>query len=102
MKFILQLKIFVKIFNENNIKFKKFKEIDEDLCFKDEEQQIYFSSVKLKQKLNEEWKFWFYIKILNVLDKKIENSYSLFNEVFNKPNNQNNVILKKKLNKNKG
>jgi hypothetical protein len=83
-------------FNENNVRFKQFNEIDEDLCFK-ENKHIYFSSIKLNQKLNEEWKFWFFIKILTVLDKKIEKSYSLFNEVFKKSlnQNQNKVYFKK-------
>ena len=90
------IKKFDENFNENNVRFKQFNEIDEDLCFK-ENKHIYFSSIKLNQKLNEEWKFWFFIKILTVLDKKIEKSYSLFNEVFKKSlnQNQNKVYFKK-------
>ena len=40
-----------KDFNGNNIKFKKFDNIDNDLCFKDNE-FIYFSSNKLGENLN--------------------------------------------------
>ena len=40
-----------KDFNGNNIKIKKFDNIDNDLCFKDNE-FIYFSSNKLGENLN--------------------------------------------------
>ena len=79
----VKIKIIISDFNGNNIKFKKFKEIDNNLCIRYKE-NIYFSSFKLEEHLNEEWKFWVFIKILNVLDIKIENSYLLFNEVFKK------------------
>ena len=89
-----KIKIIIENFNGNNIKFKRFNEIDEDLCFKDDEKNIYFSSIKLKQKLNEEWKFWIFIKILNVLEVKIEKSYYLFNEVFKMQDNQKSITFK--------
>ena len=68
-------------FNENKVKFKKFTTIDKDFCFKNNE-LIFFSSMKLDEKLNEEWKFWIFIKILKISNVKIEDSYSLFNKVF--------------------
>jgi len=66
-------------FNEDKIKFKKFGKIDENLCFKHNE-IIYFSSCKLEEELNEEWKFWIFVKILNICEIKIEDSYSLFSK----------------------
>ena len=89
-----KIKMIDENFNGNNIKFKSFNEIDEDLCFIDEKQHIYFSSIKLKQKLNEEWKFWIFIKILNVLEVKIEKSYYLFNEVFKMQDNKKSITFK--------
>ena len=77
-----KIQLIVKDFNETKIKFKKFREVDDDLCFKNND-EIFFSSVKLEEKLNEEWKFWIFVKILNVIGKKIEDSYSLFNKVLN-------------------
>jgi len=47
----VQLKL--KKFSEDKIKFKKFEKIDVNLCFKHKE-IIYFSSIKLEEKLNEE------------------------------------------------
>ena len=79
-------------FNENQIKFKRFNNIDQDLCFQDK-QEIYFSSAKLKEKLNKEWKFWIFIKILTILNVSIEKSYPLFFELFKKPIIQNSNIL---------
>ena len=76
-----KIRIIVSDFNENRIKFKNFGKIDSDLCFKNKD-EIYFSSIKLEENLNEEWKFWLFVKILNIIGKKIENSYSLFNKVF--------------------
>jgi len=76
----IQLKI--KEFNEDKIKFKKFGKIDENLCFKHKE-IIYFSSTKLEEELNEEWKFWIFVKILNISDIKIEDSYNLFRKTIN-------------------
>ena len=79
-------------FSENHIKFKKFSKIDEDLCFKNEK-DIYFSSAKLKENINIEWKFWIFIKILTILNVKIEKSYSIFFEIFKKPIIQNSNTL---------
>ena len=76
----IQLKI--KEFKEDKIKFKKFGKIDENLCFKHKE-IIYFSSTKLEEELNEEWKFWIFVKILNINDIKIEDSYDLFTKAIN-------------------
>ena len=76
-----KIQIFDKDFNETKIKFKKFREIDVDLCFKNND-EIIFSSLKLEEKLNEEWKFWIFVKILNIIGKKIEDCYSLFKKVF--------------------
>ena len=73
----VQLKL--KEFSEDKIKFKKFEKIDVNLCFKHKE-IIYFSSIKLDEKLNEEWKFWIFVKILNICEIKIEDSYNLFNK----------------------
>ena len=78
-----KIKLINQDFNGDNIKFKKFDNIDNDLCFKNNE-FIYFSSNKLNENLNEQWKFWIFIKILNVLDIKIEDSFKLFNEIFKK------------------
>ena len=64
-----KIQIFDKDFNETKIKFKKFREIDVDLCFKNND-EIIFSSLKLEEKLNEEWKFWIFVKILNIIGKK--------------------------------
>ena len=72
-------------FSGNQVKFKKFTTIDKYFCFKNNE-QIYFSSLKLEEKLNEEWKFWIFIKILKISNIKIEDSYALFNQVFKKNN----------------
>ena len=72
-------------FSEDQVKFKKFQTIDKDFCFKNKE-QIYFSSMKLEEKPNEEWKFWIFIKILKISNIKIEDSYSLFNKVFKENN----------------
>ena len=75
-----KVKIKINDFNESKIIFKKFEAIDVNLCFINEG-IIYFSSDKLKEKPNKEWKFWIFVKILNAKDIKIEDSYILFNQV---------------------
>ena len=72
-----------KDFNESKIKFKNFGKIDENLCFKNND-EIYFSSIKLEEKLSEEWKFWFFVKILNIIGTKIEDSFHIFYSLFDK------------------
>ena len=76
-----KVKLKMKDFDDSLVKFKKFTNIDKDFCFKNNN-EIYFSSDKLNENLTEEWKFWVFIKILNISDIKIENSYSLFHSVF--------------------
>ena len=76
-----KVKLKIKDFDDSLVKFKKFTNIDKDFCFKNNN-EIYFSSDKLNENLTEEWKFWVFIKILNISDIKIENSYSLFHSVF--------------------
>ena len=70
-----------KDFNDNLVKFKNFTNIDKDFCFKNNN-EIYFSSDKLKENLTEEWKFWVFVKILNISNIKIEDSYSIFHSMF--------------------
>ena len=70
-----------QIFNDNNVKFKIFEKGDKNFCFKNKD-QIFFSSIKLEEEINDEWKFWIFIKILNILNIKVEESFSLFNKIF--------------------
>ena len=72
---------YIKNFEESKVKFKKFTSMDKNFSFKNND-NIYFSSLKLEENLDKEWKFWIFIKILNISDIKIEESYSLVNELF--------------------
>ena len=76
-----RIQLIIPDFNENNVKFKIFEKMDKNFCFKNDE-QIYFSSIKLEEEINDEWKFWIFIKILNISNIKIEESFSLFNKIF--------------------
>lgn len=69
-------------FKDYKVHFIKLNKIDKDLCFCNKN-NIYFSSDKLKEKLKKEWKFWIYIKILKILDVKIEDSFNVVNAFFN-------------------
>ena len=86
-------------FNENNVHFKIFEKMDKNFCFKNNV-QIYFSSIKLEEEINDEWKFWIFIKILNISNIKIEDSFDLFNKIFkeNIPNQSINNIFDSYLN----
>ena len=76
-----KLKTILPDFNENIIVFKNFSTTDKDFCFKNDE-HIIFCSKKLEEELNNEWKFWIFIKILNTSEIKNEDSYKLFNQIF--------------------
>ena len=68
-------------FNKNNVHFKQFSTTDKNFCFKSEK-NIFFSSAKLEEELTNEWKFWIFIKILNVSNIKIEDNYKKINNCF--------------------
>ena len=70
-------------FKEYIVKFKQFDQIDKDLSFIDNK-IIYFSSEKLKEKLSQEWQFWIFIKILKLLNIKIEDHFGEFRKVLAK------------------
>ena len=76
-----KIKIKKSKFSKNNVIFKDFSQSDKDFCYY-YNTKIYFSGSKLKEEINEKWKFWIFIKILNALGIKIENSYEYFKEVF--------------------
>ena len=76
-----KIKIKKKDFSEKDVIFKDFLKEDKDFCYY-YNKIIYFSGSKLKEKISEKWKFWIFIKILNALQIKIEDSYEYFNEVF--------------------
>ena len=80
-------------FKGYKVEFKKFGETEKDLVYPGKNKKIYFSSEKLKEKLDKEWKFWIFAKIIKTLDIKIEDSYSLLNNVLaTKLYNNNNMI----------
>ena len=83
------LKNILPDFNENIVIFKKFSTTDKDFCFKSGE-HIIFCSEKLEEELNKEWKFWIFIKILNISKIKIEESYKLFNQIFTEEDKKEN------------
>ena len=70
-------------FKEYKVHFKQFEKVDKDLSFCDNK-NIYFSSEKLKDELNQEWEFWIFIKLLKLLEIKIENAFESFNKLFSK------------------
>ena len=78
-----KLKTILPDFNENIVVFKNFSTTDKNFGFKNDK-NIIFCSKKLKEELNNEWKFWIFIKILNTSEIKIEDSYKLFNQIFTK------------------
>ena len=91
-----KLKTILPDFNENIVVFKNFPTTDKDFCFKNAE-HIIFCSKKLEEELNNEWKFWIFIKILNTSEIKIEDSYKLFNQIFTeeeKKENNNSLYSK--------
>ena len=70
-------------FDEKSVVFKKFKEDDKNFCFYDNN-IINFSAQKLTEPLNNEWKFWIFVKILKSLKIEIEDNYRFILDVFGK------------------
>ena len=68
-------------FNGKQVFFKKFENGDKDFCYI-EKDKINFSSLKLTEPINNSWKFWIFIKILQFLNIKIQENYSFINNIF--------------------
>ena len=77
----------VKTMKENfegrMVEFKKFEREDKYFCFYDKK-TISFSSIKLNEPVNNNWKFWIFVKILQFLNIKIEDNYQFINNAFEK------------------
>ena len=69
-------------FNENNIVFKRFENSDKDCCF-NQKDKIFFSAYKLNEAPDKNWKFWIFMKILQMYEIKIEEKYTYFKNVIN-------------------
>ena len=76
-----KVKIMDKSFDGNSVEFKKFEKEDKDFCYYDKD-KINFSWIKLYEPINNSWKFWIFVKILQFLKIKIEDNYNFINNVF--------------------
>ena len=76
-----KIKIMKESFNEKQVVFKSFEKGDKDFCYI-ERDKINFSSLKLTEPINNSWKFWIFVKILQFLNIKIEENYRFINNVF--------------------
>ena len=76
-----KVKIMKDSFDSKVVLFKKFPGEDKDFCYCDYK-NINFSSLKLKEPINNSWKFWIFVKILQFLDIKIEDNYNFINNAF--------------------
>ena len=76
-----KVKIMKESFDGKVVLFKKFEKEDKDFCFNDKT-NINFSALKLKEPVNNSWKFWIFVKILQFLEIKIEENYQFINNVF--------------------
>ena len=61
-----KVKIMDKSFDGNSVEFKKFEKEDKDFCYYDKD-KINFSWIKLYEPINNSWKFWIFVKILQFL-----------------------------------
>ena len=77
-----KVKNIVPLFDEKKVIFKKFEKIDTNFCYFDKDKNINFSTLKLQEPIDKEWKFWVYVKILKFLDVKIEDNYKHINGAF--------------------
>ena len=74
-------------FIRRNIIFKEFEiNFGKDFCYGNND-KVYFSSLKLKEKINNEWKFWILMVTLEKLNIKIANSKEIFGDIFKKNDN---------------
>ena len=76
-----KIKIMKESFEGKQILFKLFENGDKDFCYI-ERDKINFSSLKLTEPINNSWKFWIFVKILQFLNIKIEENYRFINNVF--------------------
>ena len=83
-----KIKIMKESFNEKQVVFKSFEKGDKDFCYI-ERDKINFSSLKLTEPINNSWKFWIFVKILQFLNIKIEENYRFINNAF-----ENNEVFK--------
>ena len=70
-------------FDGKSVVFKKFNGDDKDFCFYDNN-IINFSAQKLTEPLNNQWKFWIFVKILKSLKIEIEDNYQFIIGAFEK------------------
>ena len=68
-------------FDGKVILFKQFEKENKDFCYT-EHDKINFSSLKLTEEPNSSWKFWIFVKILQILKIKIEDNYQFINNAF--------------------
>jgi len=83
-----KIKIMKESFEGKQILFKLFENGDKDFCYI-ERDKINFSSLKLTEPINNSWKFWIFVKILQFLNIKIEENYRFINNAF-----ENNEVFK--------
>ena len=76
-----KVKMMDESFEGNIILFKKFEREEKDFCYIDNN-KINFSALKLTEDINNSWKFWIFVKILQFLKIKIEDNYQFINNVF--------------------
>ena len=76
-----KVKMMDKSFDGKIIFFKKFEREEKDFCYTDKN-KINFSALKLTEEINNSWKFWIFVKILQFLKIKIEDNYEYINNLF--------------------
>ena len=85
-----------KSFDGKIIFFKKFEREEKNFCYVDNN-KINFSALKLNEDINNSWKFWIFVKILQFLKVKIEDNYQFINNVFedkeNYPFNESGAVI---------
>ena len=71
-------------FIRENIIFKEFEiNFGKDFCYANKD-KVYFSSLKLKEQINNEWKVWILMMTLEKLNIKIANAKEIFGDIFKK------------------
>ena len=74
-------------FIRENIIFKEFEiNFGKDFCYGNN-YKVYFSSLKLKEKISNEWKVWILMMTLEKLNIKIANAKEIFGDIFKKNDN---------------
>ncbi len=74
-------------FIREKIIFKEFEiNFGKDFCYGNNN-KVYFSSLKLKEKISNEWKVWILMMTLEKLNIKIANAKEIFGDIFKKNDN---------------